>query len=341
MAEDKVRLSVAEIRDIATAACLACGASTATAKSLVDATLSAALLGRPEVGFPHFIDYLRSIVEGRINGKAQPRIQHPLPAFIHSDAKGGIAQLGFDQAFEDLVKRAQTFGVAVFTQKNSYTAGELGYYVRRLAVHGLVSIAVANAHALMAAAVGGKAVFGTNPLAFGAPLPAPQPPLVIDQASSATAFVNIVRAAADNVAIPEGWATDEAGAVTTDPTKAILGALLPFGGYKGANIALLVEILSAGLSGAAWSLDAGDFRSGNQTPNAGLTVIAIAPAAIDPSFAVRSAGHLRRLEQLGVHIPGRRSARGLLDNADVIEIEARLLDEVHAFIPPESCGGPV
>ncbi|OHV85172.1 Ldh family oxidoreductase [Ensifer sp. LCM 4579] len=333
MAEEKARLSIAEIRDIATDACLACGASAAAAKSLVEATLSAALLGRPEVGFPHFIDYLHSLLEGRIDGKAQPRIQNPLPAFIHSDAKGGIAQLGFDLAFEDLVKRGRTFGVAIFSQRNSYTAGELGYYVRRLAGHGLVSMAVANAHALMAAAVGGKPVFGTNPLAFGAPLPAPHAPLVIDQAASATAFVKVVRAAAENVAIPEGWATDEAGEPTTDPTKAILGALLPFGGYKGANIALLVEVLSAGLSGAAWSLDAGNFRSGNEPPNVGLTVIAIAPAAVDPSFAVRSADHFRRLEELGVHTPGRRARRGSLDNAEVIEIDARLLDDIMTFMP--------
>ncbi|AFL51179.1 (2R)-3-sulfolactate dehydrogenase (NADP+) [Sinorhizobium fredii] len=331
MAEEKARLSVAEIRNIAADACLACGASAATAKSLVEATLSAALRGRPEVGLPHFIDYLRSFVEGRIDGKAQPRMQHPLPAFIHSDAKGGIAQLGFDLAFEDLVKRARTFGVAIFSQRNSYTAGELGYYVRRLAVEGLVSMAVANAHALMAAAAGGKPVFGTNPLAFGAPLPAPQAPLIIDQAASATAFVNIVRAAADNVAIPEGWATDEAGAVTTDPAKAILGALLPFGGYKGANIALLVEVLSAGLSGAAWSLDAGNFRSGNEPPNVGLTVIAIAPAAVDPSFALRSADHFGRLQELGVHIPGSGSAVEAPNDADEIEIDARLLEEIRGF----------
>ncbi|PDT46545.1 Ldh family oxidoreductase [Sinorhizobium fredii] len=332
MAEEEVNLSVAELRDIATRACLACGASAATARSLVDATLSAACHGRPEVGFPHLVDYLMSMVEGRIDAKAWPRIEHPLPAFIHSDARGGIAQLGFDLAYEDLVKRAQTFGIALFSQRNSYTAGELGYYVRRLAADGLVSMAVANAHALMAAAVGGKPVFGTNPLAFGAPLPAPRAPLVIDQAASATAFVNIIRAAADNVAIPEGWATDQTGAVTTDPAKAVLGALLPFGGYKGANIALLVEVLSAGLSGAAWSLDAGDFRSGDRSPNVGLTVIAIDPVATDPSFAVRGADHFRRLEDLGVHVPGRSSVYGA-DDADVIRIDARLLDDIMTFIP--------
>jgi (2R)-3-sulfolactate dehydrogenase (NADP+) len=95
----------------------------------------------------------------------------------------------------------------------------------------------------MAATPGGSRVFGTNPLAFGVPLERPHPDLVIDQASSATAFVNIARLAEQGGLIPDGWAVDERGFATQDPRRAMNGALLPFGGYKGANIALLVELL--------------------------------------------------------------------------------------------------
>ncbi|MCA1406752.1 Ldh family oxidoreductase [Ensifer sp. IC3342] len=332
MADEIETLSVAEIRRIAADACLACGATAAMAKSLVDATMSAAWHGRPEVGFPHFLDYLQSLRDGRIDGKARPRIDYPLPAFIHADAMGGIAQLGFDLVFEDLVKRARTLGIAIFTQKNSYTAGELGYYVRRLAGHHLLSIAFANAHAMMAAATGGKPVFGTNPLAFGAPLPAPRARLVIDQAASATAVVNIVRAAAQKASIPEGWAIDNDGAPTTDPAKAMLGALLPFGGYKGANIGLMVEILSAGLSGAAWSLEAGNFRSGDRCPNTGLTVIAISPMATEPDFAEHTGDHLRRLTELGVYVPGGAQRPNPPGEWESIEIEAQVLASIREFL---------
>jgi (2R)-3-sulfolactate dehydrogenase (NADP+) len=330
MTQETVEISAAEIREIATDACLACGGNRAMAKSLVDATLSAACHRRPEVGFAHFVDYLRSLRSGRIDGKAAPQIDAPLPAFMHSDAGGGIAQLGFDLAFGDLVERARTFGVAIFTQKNSYTAGELGYYVRRLANEGLVSVAAANAHAMMAAAGGGKPVFGTNPLAFGAPLPAPAAALVIDQATSATAFVKILRAAAEKTSIPAGWATDRNGAATTDPAEAMLGALLPFGGYKGANVALLIEVLAAGLTGAAWSLDAGNFRSGERRPNTGLTVIAISADVVDPHFTSRLGRHLRRLAELGVHVPGSASSRGFPDRT--IHVEAAVLAEIRSFL---------
>ena len=70
---------------------------------------------------------------------------------------------------------------------------------------------------------GGKTpFFGTNPLAFAAPRKG-RAPLVIDQSSSATAFVNIRAAAQAGRQIPEGWALDAEGRPTTDPFAAMNG----------------------------------------------------------------------------------------------------------------------
>ena len=323
-------LTIAQAREMANEACIACGASEAMANSLVEATLSAELCGRREVGFAHLPDYLDSLRQGRIDGRALPVITRPLPAFIQADAKCGIAQIGFDLAFDDLATCTRQFGIAMFSQASSYTAGEIGYYVRRLAQAGLVSAAFANAHAMVAAAPGVQPAYGTNPLAFGAPLPQPDPPIVFDQSTSATAFVNIARAAAEGRSIPEGWAVDAEGKPTSDPAQAVLGALLPAGGFKGANLALMVEIMSAGISGGSWSLDAGHFRKGSRSPNIGLTVIAIVPDAVQPGFAARLAGEVRRLDAMGVHIPG-RTARLAPGENEMIEIEATVVAAIEAF----------
>lgn len=184
-------------------------------------------------------------------------------------------------------------------------------------------------HAMVAPAAGLKPMFGTNPLAFGAPLPPPRPPLVIDQSSSATAFVNIARAAAEGRPIPAGWAVDAGGQPTCDPAEAVRGALLPFGGAKGANMALLVEIMAAGLGGAAWSLDAGHFREGSRGPGVGLTVIAIAAGAADPGFAERLAAHVDRIAARGVHIPGMR-ARPSPADTDLVSIDRHVLAAIEA-----------
>lgn len=286
-------------------ACLAAGASTAVAQSLSDAVISAEWAGRPLMGLSHLRDYLAGFASNRIAAAVEPELDDPALALIRSDAKGGIAQLGFDRAFEELCRRAGLYGLAVFSQHNSYTTGEVGYYVRRLAESGLVAIAATNGPALMAAGRSGEPVYCTNPLAFAAPV-AREPPLVIDQASSATAFINIWQAAERGESIPEGWAVDAEGRPTTDARKAVKGALLAFGGARGNNIALMVEVLAAGISGANWSLDAPGFMAGDRSPGAGLFVLALKPDLLEPGFADRLREQLARLEGKGVHVPGRR-----------------------------------
>ncbi|TIT45351.1 MAG: Ldh family oxidoreductase, partial [Mesorhizobium sp.] len=213
------------------------------------------------VGLSHFIDYLEALEAGRIDGKAEPVITRPALAIYLSDARGGLAHTGFDRTIDGLAKAARLFGVAIFSQKNAYTCGALGYFTGRLAAQGLVSFAATNGPAVLAGSGSVKPVYCTNPMSFAAPA-ADGAPLVIDQSSSATAFVNIRKAAEEGKKIPEGWALDVSGNPTTDPAAAMKGAMLAFGGQRGANIALMVEVLAAGLSGANWSLDAPWFTDG-------------------------------------------------------------------------------
>ena len=333
----EIELGQEEAEALAVRACLGAGADAATTRSLVDATLSAARFGPATLGFPHMVDYLTGFRDGRINRAPAPALSRPLPAMLACDADGGIAQLGFDRAFDDLAATARGLGVAIFTQTNSYTAGELGYYVRRLAREGLVGLAATNANAMVAPRPGGPAVYSTNPLAFGFPLGDGSPPMVIDQASSATAFVNIVAAAAEGRPIPKGWAVDETGADTDDPAKALGGALLPFGGRKGGNVALLVEMLSAGLSGGAWSLDTPDFRSGSAPLAIGLTVLAMVPGE---ERIARAGAQARRLAGLDVFIPGVSGMNARPSTSGPLRIPAGVYETVRRFAEAGRPGDP-
>jgi len=321
---ESMQLDIEQAKALARTAIMAVGADAPTAASLANATVAAELSGHGSVGFAHLLDYLRGFSKGQIARSAQPDIAFPTLTTIKVDAKHGIAQLGFDLAFNELVERAKQYGVALFAQANSYTAGELGYYTRRLADAGLLSLATSNGPALVTTPQSRQRVFGTNPLSFGAPI-AGGAPLVIDQASSATAFVNIREAAAKGHAIPEGWALDAAGMPTTDANGALTGMLLAFGGARGANIALMVEVLSAGLTGANWSLDCPSFEHGNASPGAGLCIVAIAPAALAPDFATRLALHVERLSAKGIYVAGRG------DRPDVIEVAPSVLSEIERY----------
>ncbi len=314
------RFTREEATDLAVRAIRGAGASDEAALSLARATVSANAHGKGSSGFSHLMDYLSALRAGRIVGAAEPVVTSPAPAAIHCDARGGVAQAGFDRAFDSLCERAQTFGIALFAQSGSYTTGELGYYPRRLAEAGLVAFAATSGPALMTVAGAKAPVYCTNPIAFAAPLDT-GPPLMIDQASSATAFVQLRHYAERGQPLPPGWAVDADGEPTTDPQTALRGALLAFGGARGANIALMVEVMAAGLAGANWALDAPSFTSGDRSPGAGLLVIAITPALLAPDFPQRLRLQLDRLASLGVHIPGRRAAAAEIELPDALAAE--------------------
>lgn len=297
---DAVTLTLEQALALCEAAALRCGANQAMAAAIAAAAVRAEAEGQSVVGLSHFLDYLNSLKAGRIDGLAEPVISQPAPAIILSDAHRGVAHTGFDRAFADLSGAARSFGLALFCQRNAYTCGALGHFAVRLAEVGLAGLAATNGPAILAGSGGKRPVFSTNPLAFAAPV-AGHPPLLIDQSSSEAAFVTIRQAARDGRAIPEGWAVDAEGRPTVDPRKAMAGALLAFGGARGANIALMVEMLAAGVTGANWSLDS----KSSDSPGSGLFVLAIDPRVIDPHFSRRVAAQLDRLSsRYGLHIPG-------------------------------------
>ncbi len=322
-----MQLSLEQATALCRMAALGAGASDETARSIAAAAIAAEAEGNKAVGLSHYIDYLEALEAGRIRGKAEPVITRPALAVYLSDANGGAAHTGFDRVFDDLAKATRLFGVTIFSQKNAYTAGALGYFTGRLAEQGLIAFAATNGPAVLAGSGSTKPVYCTNPMSFACPQ-ADGAPLIIDQSSSATAFVNIRKAATDGKAIPEGWALDASGNPTTDATSAMKGALLAFGGARGANIALMVEVLAAGLSGANWSLDAPWFSGGPDSPGTGLFVLAIEPKLLDPDFEKRMKDQINRLDRrYGVHIPGlskaaateKAAARGITVSKEIVE----------------------
>lgn len=329
---DTVRLDITDAIALCEAAARAAGASQETASALARSVVAAEARGATSVGLAHFLDHLDALEAGRIDGMAEPVVTRPALAIFASDAKGGAAHTAYDLVFNDLAKTARLFGVAIFAQKNAFTCGELGHFTSRLAGEGLVAFAATNGPAVLAGAGSAKPVYGANPMSFAAPVE-DGPPLLIDQSSGAAALASIRKAAEEGRAVPDGWALGADGRPTTDPAEAMKGALLAFGGSRGANIALMVEVLAAGLSGANWSLDAPGLAGGQESPGTGLFVLALEPRLLDPAFATRLKTQLDRLAfDYRVHIPGRsRGKAGMLAKALGIDIPADVARKIEAF----------
>jgi (2R)-3-sulfolactate dehydrogenase (NADP+) len=282
------------LASLCSAAIITAGGDEHTAAALTDAVIAAERRGNTIVGVAHLFDYLDALGGGRLNGSARPLVRRERAAVIAVSADDGVAQLAFRAALPELAAAARAHGVAVLSVSDAFTVGELGYYTAGVAGRGLIALAGANSPAVMSLYGAPAALTGTNPLSFA--LPAQPTPRLIDQASSAAAWVKIREAASAGEPIPQGWALDADGAATTDAGAALLGSLLPFGGVKGSNIALVVELLSV-LSGAAFSMDAPDFASGAEPPGVGLFLLALDPAAFASDYLSRVEGHFQRLHE--------------------------------------------
>ncbi|WP_277985020.1 Ldh family oxidoreductase [Salinicola tamaricis] len=140
----------------------------------------------------------------------------------------------------------------------SHHFGVAGEPVERLARAGLVAMAFSNAPSAMAPWGGKRPLYGTNPIAFATPRRDAEP-LVIDLSLSKVARGKVMLAKKAGETIPEGWALDIEGRPTTDPEAAIAGSMVPAGDAKGASLALMVELLTAGLTGSHFGFQASSF----------------------------------------------------------------------------------
>lgn len=301
------RLTLDDVERIARAALTRAGASGLQSAAVARSTRAAEAEGTRGIGLGYLPFYCQHLKVGKIIGEAVPTVTRPSPAMVRVDAENGFAHPAFEAGEAALVDAASAQGIALLGITNAYACGVLGYFTDRLARAGLMAVMTANASSTMAPWGGKTPFFGTNPWSFAAPRVGD--PLVIDSASSATAFVNLANAAAAGEAIPPTWALDATGQPTTDPEAGMAGSIAPAGGHKGAALALMVEVLSAGLTGAHWSFEAsslGDDAGG--PPQLGQTIIAIRADGLGQS------DHAQRIETMlaamtaeaGVRIPGDR-----------------------------------
>jgi len=172
-------------------------------------------------------------------------------AIAHFDGNNGLGQVAAAEAMQMCIKKARKHGVALALVRNTNHIGFLGYYTQMAATEGMIGVCATNAAASVAPWGGAEPFFGSNPLSIAAPV-AGGAPIVLDMSASLVARGKIRRAQRLNEAIPLGWALDEKGSPTTDPTEAIKGTLLPIAGPKGSGLAFFIDLICGLLSGSKY-----------------------------------------------------------------------------------------
>ena len=268
----------------------------------------------------------------KVDGFATPSAKKPRPGVAVIDANNGFAYPAIDIALSLLPKMTADTGIAAAGIGRSHHCGAVGHPVERLARKGLVALFFANGPAAMAPWGGHRAVFGTNPIAFACPLPK-RDPIVVDLSLSKVARGNVMAAAKKGEPIPEGWALDTEGRPTTDANAALAGTMVPLGDAKGTALALMVELLAAGLTGSNYAAEASSYFDAEGPPSmTGQFVIAMDPAVF-ASGVERFAVLARSIEeQDGTRLPGQRRF-ALRKRAEIegIAVNDALLTEIKSL----------
>ncbi|MDD9909634.1 MAG: Ldh family oxidoreductase [Ahrensia sp.] len=328
------RMTPDEIRQLIADALIRSNTSKDNALSVAEALLAAELAGQSGHGLRRVESYAAQSASGKVDGHAVPTFERAAPSVLHVDAMHSFAYPALDLVQQHLPDMAREQGIAIAGISRSHHCGVMGVVVEVYAKAGLVALMFANTPAAMAPWGGSKAVFGTNPLAFAAPR-AEGAPIVVDVSLSKVARGKIMAAKQKGDTIPKDWAFDAKGEPTSDPVAALSGTMAPLGDAKGTALALMVELLAAGLTGANFASEASSFFDAEGAPpGVGQTIIAIDPHKLGGDAVLDRFVALAAMieEQPGARVPGARRAQ-LRDTlaVDGIEIEADLAATIEAI----------
>ena len=228
------------------------------ARVAADVLVRADLRGIDSHGVARLHTYFDMLELGRINPRPKPFVVRETPSTATFDGDNGLGLVVGPMANSLAMRKAEECGSGWVSVRNTNHYGIAGWYVLEALKRDLIGWAMTNSTKLVAPLWGAERMLGTNPIAIAFP-GKEEPPIVIDLATCAAAFGKIEIAKRRGDPVPSGWAIDKSGAVTTDPQCMIDGgALLPLGsdrergGHKGYALALMVDVLSAVLSGANW-----------------------------------------------------------------------------------------
>jgi len=317
---------------------------------LIESLIDANLKGIDTHGVSRLQIYLKRVEEGLIDPGAVMEFNQGSSAAGVLDANNGFGQVAGVRGMEQAISLARTHGTGAVGIRNSQHFGAAGYYCEKAVREEFIGLTLTNSEPAMPPWGGYEAFFGTNPIALGVPT-GTGPPILIDLSTSIVARGQIIAASQRGDSIPEGWAVDSKGNITTESEKALDGAVLPMAGAKGYALALLVDLLSGVLSGAGFGDRVGSmYEDFTRTANVGhFAMVLNIEAFLDKETLFKRVDALREaLKSLDtrpdadeIRLPGERSYRtreervqeGIPVGDEVVEQLKTLADAVEMSLP--------
>ncbi|HXC29195.1 MAG TPA: Ldh family oxidoreductase [Stellaceae bacterium] len=324
MPAGRVHLSVDDARRLGERAMRGIGYDDEDARVLTDHVVDAALCGYEYSGLAKLLN----VPEHRRFAVARQPIKLLRETEVSALYDGGNnnGMIALHHVAKAAIAKAQAHGIALVGVTNTWMSGRNAYFVEMIAKEGFVAIHTASSGGAVAPLGGIKPILGTNPIAFA--IPTDEGPLILDMGTSAFMATELQLRVRRKEPLPEGVAIDRDGRPTTDPAEATAGALLPFAGYKGFGLGLVVQALGV-LGGAGMVHDAGD----------GYLFIAFRPDLLIPldqckrevsALIARVKAVPRAPGVAEIRIPGENSARNRERlSREGLDIDQLVYDQLH------------
>ena len=287
-----------------------------TANILADLIMKAERDGSLSHGLFRLPAYVAGLKSGKINGKARPEIKKISQSVIKVLGNNCLAPIVLSIAIPELIKATKENGIAVLAINNSHHMAAMWPETEMVAEQGLVAFACTSYKPAVAPAGATKPLFGTNPISFAWPRKGKNP-VVYDMATASMAMGEVQVAKREGHKVPLGTGLTSDGKATTDPGEiADGGVLLPFGGYKGSCIAMMVELLAGALVGDNFSYEtAENDNNDGGPPSWGEFILAISPEKLSENdWNKHSNEFFDKMKSMdGARLPGERRHKNRLD----------------------------
>ncbi len=279
---------------------------------------------------PGYVAALKSL---KVKKDARPSSTFLTQNAIRVEGDYGFAPSAIKVGIPLLIETANKFGVGVLTITNTHHFAALWHETEALAENNLIGIACTAYKPSVAPAGAKKPLFGTNPISFAWPRKN-NTPVVYDMATSTMAMGEVQVAARDGHKVPFGTGLNKDGEKTDDPSEiANGGVLLTFGDYKGSAIAMMIELLAAGLVGDLFSFEAKEADNNDGGPaRGGEFIMALSPELIaGKNWNEHAEKFFEKMTSLdGVRLPGQRRHNNR-KNKGPREINSTLVEKIKSL----------
>ncbi|MBU0708635.1 Ldh family oxidoreductase [Patescibacteria group bacterium] len=325
-----MKISVTDLQDLSRKAILKYGYTAEEASQILNILMYAQLRGNNQ-GIVKLVG--RGIPKNPNAGEIKIIKETKLSALL--DGANNMGMIVVNRAMGIALEKAKEHGFAIVgTNNTSSSTGAIGYYAREIAQENFLGFVFAGSPETVTTHGSYEPLFGTNPLAIG--IPTENKPIVFDMATAAMAYYGLIQAKTAGESIPGDVAYDSEGSLTTDPAKAMDGAILPFDrNYKGAGLAMMVEIFTGPLVGATFvGIGKGDW--GNLVyiidPELLVSLADFKKQVTQMIKKVKSAGKLPGVTD--IFYPGERGDKqtSRVIEAGEIEVEDNLYNKLKSFV---------